>query len=473
VLRKVTLDMRPVLPQAAMEAREAEGQRALTFMGMHFLPGVNGAPGLRVESVEPGSEADRAGLLAGDVIAEAAGVRVFGSADVVPPPGARDLEVVVRRGSVELTKTVRLEGFKRSPPSELLEATLAIASALGFILLFAAPGGERHAWLLHYVAGRMRTRARRARGLRGALVAPIAVGIGISALLAVMPFGQYLVAPDLDLGVLYVVAITALAAVSIVETGPFASRAVSALATVVQKLPAGVALFGTVAASGSLRVGEMVRAQGGWPWSWAVFHDPGTCLLGIVCGLSLLSTPEGRAGRTGQATEGSPLAAVAEGVAPNGTEGAAIVSAFGAAMTRAHDVFFAAILAAVFLGGWELPGAPPVKLGGRLEFELLGASVFLAKTWALVAAVAVARNVLPRLGERARTVMALKWGVPCALLGGILAAAWVRVGVSPRVELLLGAGLFLLTGLVALALVQRVRFALAAATAETRVNPFL
>ena len=127
----------------------------------------------------------------------------------------------------------------------------------------------------------------------GALLrlAPYLVFIGVSATFVVMPFGHQLVGADLDIGVLFLITLTALVSIALVTGGWSASGRWSLLGAlraaaqiIAYEIPAATAVVCVVMMTGSLRLQDIIGAQGGtgnhvldvggWPWYWYVFRNP-------------------------------------------------------------------------------------------------------------------------------------------------------------------------------------------------------
>lgn len=279
-LRHVTFDVRPAGGRRD-EAGEQDGERAIAWMGLKLEAGPTG---LAVESVEPGSRAASAGLARGDVIASLDGLRVGSPADMVPAAGEREVTLGVRRpgASVETVVPLPVDGFRRAAPVELLGAAMLVLGALLFVVLFAAPARPPAAARLQRVVSRLRARAAAGGSAPGSAVtklgralaaatldamppagAPALVDGVACALLAVMPFGQYLVASQLDVGLLFVGAATTLAAAALVAAGSAWSGVRAALHVAWQHVPAAVAVVSVVVSTGSLRVRESSRPREG------------------------------------------------------------------------------------------------------------------------------------------------------------------------------------------------------------------
>src|SRR5581483_6161867 len=147
-------------------------------------------------------------------------------------------------------QAVSLAGFEPSAPSDLLGAGILLGVAAAIILLFMAPTAGIITWVERRVSARMQSRVGPNRaGPQGFLVwiadgiksimkedivptesdqllfrlAPYLVFVGVSATFVVMPFGQYLIAADLDIGILFVIAVTSLVTIGLM-TGGWASN---------------------------------------------------------------------------------------------------------------------------------------------------------------------------------------------------------------------------------------------------------
>ena len=292
------------------------------------------------------------------------------------------------------------------------------------------------------------------------------VDAGVAALLAVMPFGQYLVAARMDVELLFFAAATALAVVAVV-TARSAWAGLRAAAHVAwQHVPAALAVASVVLTTGSLRVQEIERAQGGYPWDWLAFRSPAAMLLlALLLGCSLIGLADGpAAGPTLEALvdDASHVAARPPRRPP-----------WLAAARRAHGFIIAGLASALFLGGWSLPGLSPAQQDGRLLLELAGAAWLLGKTWALVLGLAVLREALPvrRLVEGTRATA--RRGVPLALVALVATAAWTRWSLEGAAQLLVSGSLVAVAALAAVVVVQRLRHGVLSPGGDGHLSPFL
>jgi NADH-quinone oxidoreductase subunit H len=466
---------------ASDEDRDRDGERVLAWIGVKAVPG---ATGLVVASVAPGSRAEAAGLAAGDVVASFDGVRVASAGDVLPAPGEREAAVGVRHGSAptETMRTVSVDGFRHAPPVELLAAALVLLAALAIVMLFGAPARPAVAAALQRVVSRMRARVGAVRAVRvtawgklgRAMVAvardalppagaPALVDVLACALLAAMPFGQYLVASQLDVGLLFVAAATALAAAALVASrSPW--RGLRAAAHVAwQHAPAAAAVAGVVVTTGSLRVQEIEHAQGGWPWDWLAFRSP-AALVALVLLLACARIEPDGSDAVGVGALVDDAAASGRGL-PRGP--------WLEAACRAHRIAIAGLASALFLGGWLLPGLSASEQDARPALEVAGAAWLLLKTWGVVLVLAWARWALPRRRMAERTRVTALWLAPLSAAALVATAAWTWWSPTRAAQLLVSGSLVAAVGLAGLALAQRVRHGLLSPGGDGHLSPFL
>lgn len=464
VLRRVQFDVRPSATPSDAE-QEREGAKLLAWVG---LEGTAGASGLAVISVRPGSRAEAAGIAPGDVIETFDGVRVSTAGDVLPASGEPEATVVLRRGGgpSEATRTLAVEGFRRAPPADLVGAALIALVALALVLSLGAPSRPAFAAPLQRVISRMRAgvvpRFRSAVHEASLAPGPLAlVDAGVYALLAAMPFGQYLVAAQLDVGLLFVAAATALTVAALLASPTPWKGVRAAVHVALQHLPAAVAVVAVVATTGSLRIQEIERAQGGLPWDWLAFRSPGALVaLALLLGCCLVEpdAPESASG----------VAAHVEAAPARRVRGPWLQAA-----CRGHRLLLSGLASALFLGGWLLPGLTAPEQAARPALQIAGAAWLVAKTWGVFLFATWARSALPqaRLAERTRS--AALWLLPAALAALLTAAAWTWWSPARAAQLLVSGSLVGMMFLLVLALAHRVRHGLLSKAGDGRVSPFL
>ncbi|MBI4701732.1 MAG: NADH-quinone oxidoreductase subunit NuoH [Deltaproteobacteria bacterium] len=511
-VKHVVLDFRPPsMRRVVMAAREAEGARALEFLGIQPAAEATPGPGLRVAAVRSASPAARAGIVAGDLVVTFDGLTVLTAADLVPRSGAGLATIELKRGEAEpLPQQIAVAGFRPSRLSpDMLGAIVILAVAVLLLLVFMAPTAGVITWVERRVAGRMQSRIGPNRaGPQGVIIwladgiksfmkedivpaetdqvlfrlAPYLVFMGVSATFVVMPFGQYLIAADLDIGILFVIAVTSLVAIGLL-TGGWASNnkwsllgGIRAAAQIVSyEVPAAIAVVCIVTMTGSLRLQDIILAQGGtggalwelggWPWYWFVFRNPVTFCLFFLFFTTALAE--------GNRAPFDMPEAESELVAGYSTEYSGMRYVFFFFAEWANVFVMSGIASALFLGGWQIPGLTPAQQEASLALQLLGAAVFLVKSWLLIFVVIWVRWTLPRVRIDQLMSLCWKWLVPLSFLGFLLTALWVVADPSPRVQLLTG----LVTCLVCAALLvhfaRRVRYNLRQARVPLHLNPFL
>jgi len=359
-----------------------------------------------------------------------------------------------------------VDGFRRTASAELVGSTLLVLCALAIVLLFGAPapaaveaalqralGRVRALLVADRTAPRMPPRRAFVRALTTAIrrtlppdAGTAVVDAGAGALVVAMPFGQYLVAAQLDVGVLFVAAATALAGAALVSSGSPSRGLRAALHVAWQHAPAAAAVAGVVVTTGSLRIQEIERAQGGWPWDWLAFRSPATLValgLLVACVRIEPDVPSGGATR------------------------------WVAAACRAHRLVVAVLASTLFLGGWLLPGLSPARQDGHPALELAGAAWLMLKAEAIVAGSACARVALPRpvLAERTRATAVLWLPLAAASFGAT--AAWGWWGPARACQTVVSGALVALLVVAGVALAHRVRYGLAPSGADGHVSSFL
>jgi NADH-quinone oxidoreductase subunit H len=502
LLHHVSIDFRPPTSRrAVLEVRANEGERALGYLGIKVADDSPTAGGLLIRQVEPGSRADLAGILAGDLITKFDNVRVLSKSDCDPSGAEPFVYLGVRRAGTgaEDEVQVSIDGFKPKPPSDLLGAALVLGVAAAIILLFMAPTAGIITWVERRVSARMQSRIGPNRaGPQGFLVwladgiksimkedivpsdsdkplfrlAPYLVFAGVSATFVVMPFGQYLIAADLDIGILFIVAVTSLVTIGLM-TGGWASNNKysmlggirSAAQIISYEVPGAVAIVCIVMMTGSLRLQDIIRAQGGLPWDWFMFKSPVTFGLFFLYFTTALAE--------GNRAPFDLPEAESELVAGYSTEYSGMRYLFFFFAEWANVFVMCGIATALFLGGWQLPGVAPGQQEAHFGLQLLGSILFLSKAWFLIFVVIWIRWTLPRVRIDQMMNLCWKWFVPLSFGAFLLTAGWVVWNPSATLQTAIGLVMFavFLAGVVHF--VSRVRYNLKATHAEIHLNPFL
>lgn len=231
-------------------------------------------------------------------------------------------------------------------------------------------------------------------------MAPFIVFLGAFAAFVVLPFGASSIVSDLNIGILYVVAVGSLSVVGIIMAG-WASNSKYALyggmrsvAQIVSyEIPAAMAIMTVIILAGSLSMQQIVNAQKGGIQNWFLFRNPFTFLAFFIYFISSLAEVN--------RTPFDIPEAESELVAGYHTEYSGMRFAFFFLAEYANMLVVAAVATTLFLGGWTqvLPGAPLIP--GPIMFFLKAMALIFVQMWL--------RWALPRL--RVDQLMYLCWKV--------------------------------------------------------------
>lgn len=251
--------------------------------------------------------------------------------------------------------------------------------------------------------------------------APYVVMAGFVASFAALPFAGNLILADLNVGILYVTAVTALVVVGILMAGWASNNKWSLLGgirsaaqIVSYEIPAGLSIFPVVLLAGTLSMQGIIRAQGAAPWHWYVFDNPFVFVAFFVLFISALAE--------GNRTPFDLPEAESELVAGFATEYSGMRNTLFFMAEWGNLYVIGAIATTLFLGGWQVPWAlegHPV-LRNALQF-----AVFFGKSYAFVLLAIWLRWTLPRIRVDQMMEMCWKYLVPIALVNFLGTAAWL------------------------------------------------
>ena len=235
------------------------------------------------------------------------------------------------------------------------------------------------------------------------IIAPFLVFVPAVLVYIVLPFSPGLIVRDLNLGLLYVVAVASFPVLGVFMAGWGANNKYSLLGAmraaaqaVSYEIPLVLAMLVVIMAAGSVRLGDIVDAQAGQLFGflprWNLLLMPVGFLLWFCAAMAEINRvpfdlPE----------------AESELVAGYHTEYSGIRFGLFFMGEYAHTFFIAGLCVTLFLGGWQGPFLPPVIW-------------FLLKTYAVIFLMMWVRWTLPRL--RVDQLMAFSWKflVPVALV---------------------------------------------------------
>jgi NADH-quinone oxidoreductase subunit H len=269
------------------------------------------------------------------------------------------------------------------------------------------------------------------------LLAPIVALAPIAMMLAVLPWGRGLVAVDLEVGVLYIAAVSSISGVGLMMAG-WGSRNTFALLgamrsiaqLIAYEIPLIIALLGIVLLTGGMSLARMPELQAGIPLfgssipgapdlglGWFIFTPVGL-LGGIIVFICALAE--------GERTPFDIPEADSEIVAGYMTEYSGMKFAVFYIAQYLLNFALAVLSAVVFLGGWQGPGVAWLADAGLgAAASLLSLLWLLLKAWALFVLMVVIRAAVPRLRVDQLMGFAWKYLLPLALVNVASAALWV------------------------------------------------
>lgn len=245
-------------------------------------------------------------------------------------------------------------------------------------------------------------------------LAPIMVMIGAVSVQLVIPYTKGWIGQDLNVGLIYIVAVTSFTVLAIL-LGGWASHnkysLVGALRSAAQmvsyELPMILGLLVVAMAAGSLRLNAVVEAQSGY--QWFAFVMPFTFFLFWVASIAELNRgpfdlPE----------------AESELVAGYNTEYSGMRFGMFFLNEYAGMTIMSMVVVTLFFGGWEGPGAGLLVVKGVSVIPFIW---FMVKTYLMVFALIWVRLTIPRLQVDQLMGFAWKILIPLGLVNILASGA--------------------------------------------------
>jgi NADH-quinone oxidoreductase subunit H len=287
------------------------------------------------------------------------------------------------------------------------------------------------------------------------LVAPaVAVTMALLAF-AVVPFGptsaapadettyQFVIAPRVNIGIVFVFAVTSLTVYAIILGGWSSNNKYSLLGAlrssaqlISYEIPMGLSVLGIVLLTGSLNLEEIIARQAREGiWHWNIWYQPLAFLLFLVsvlaeCNRLPFDLPE----------------AEQELIGGYHTEYSALKFGMFFLGEYTHVVTTSFLLVILFFGGWDFPW---VSLVGGVGGIILRQIIFLLKMSSFIVFYMLLRWTLPRFRFDQLIGLAWKVMIPLALVNVVCVMVIKQVGVQPI--WLLPISLFLLVATAVLA----------------------
>lgn len=249
------------------------------------------------------------------------------------------------------------------------------------------------------------------------LVAPVLAVMGVLMALAVIPFGAGLIGADLNVGVLYLVALGSIGIMAALMAGWGSNNKYALLAgfrVVAQllsyEIPMVLAMLAPVLLVGTMRMQEISQAQSlflgpiNLGLGWFIFLLPGVFLIYFISALA-----------EAEQTPFDLLEAESELIAGFHIEYSGMKFAMFFLAQFLNSFFLGAIAVVLFLGGWQGPFAGQVPL--------LGPIYFFAKTFFVYVVIQWVKGTFPRV--RIDQMMQFAWKVLVPLVLALLLAQMI------------------------------------------------
>ncbi|MCC6445800.1 MAG: NADH-quinone oxidoreductase subunit NuoH [Armatimonadetes bacterium] len=252
-------------------------------------------------------------------------------------------------------------------------------------------------------------------------LAPILVFIPAFMVYVVMPFGNGLIARDLNVGIVYIAAVTSLGVLGIILGGWASNNKYSLIGTfrsaahlVSYEVPLVLAMLGPVMLSGSLRLQDIVQAQD--KLGWFILPQAGFQLLALIVYLPAAMAEV-------NLTPFDIVEAESELVAGFNTEYSGMKFALFFLAEFANMFTLSAIATTLFFGGWLAPW--PLDALPFMKSPPVSLLWFLGKSTLVLLFLMWVRSTLPRV--RIDQLMDLCWKflLPVALLNIAWTGAYV------------------------------------------------
>lgn len=261
-------------------------------------------------------------------------------------------------------------------------------------------------------------------------IAPAIVFIPAYVVYVVIPFGKGLTVKPLDVGVIYVTAISSISIIGIITAGWASNNKWSLLGAfraasqlIAFEVPVILAMCIPVLLAGSLNLDVIVQKQAGSIRNWNLFNAfpmlQVAFLMLLTAGLAEVNT-----------TPFDLMEAESELVAGFNTEYSGMKFALFFLAEFAETFTLSALIVTLFLGGYN----PPFSfLGGQLSgywYSLVSLVWFLTKCWLVVVFILWIRSTFPRV--RIDQLMNLSWKalIPVGLANLLIMGAYVGLWVA-------------------------------------------
>jgi NADH-quinone oxidoreductase subunit H len=246
-------------------------------------------------------------------------------------------------------------------------------------------------------------------------IAPYLVFTGVLCTFVVIPFSPSVVGSDMNVGIVYIIAITALVVAGILMAGWSSNSKWTLLGgirstaqMISYEIPVALSLIVVIIPAGTLSLQKIIISQGGAPYNWYIFHNPAAFVAFFVYFIAALAE--------GNRTPFDLPEAESELVAGYNTEYSGMRFLFFLFAEWMNLYVIGGIATALFLGGWRIPGVSYEVQSASIWLEFLGFIIYLIKALILVNVIIWLRWTLPRLRIDQLMIMCYKYLLPISIL---------------------------------------------------------
>jgi NADH-quinone oxidoreductase subunit H len=249
---------------------------------------------------------------------------------------------------------------------------------------------------------------------------------------AVIPFAPGWVIANLNVGILYLLAMSSLGVYGIIMGGwasnskyPFLGSLRSAAQMVSYEVSIGFIIVTVILLAGTMNLTEIVDSQGGWIWNWYAFGGGDTWPLLVIMFPMMVMFFISALAETNRPPFDLPEAE-SELVAGYQVEYSSTPYLLFMLGEYVSIVLMCALITVLFCGGWHLGVPLPAAVDALPQWlkSLGGFAVFSVKVVFWFFMVAMAKAIVPRY--RYDQLMRLGWKVflPISLVAVVIVAAW-------------------------------------------------
>ncbi len=304
------------------------------------------------------------------------------------------------------------------------------------------------------------------------ILAPYLVFLGMFTTFVAIPFSSKLIVSDLNVGLLFIFATSAITAVGLVMAGWGSGSKWSMLGgmraaaqIISYEIPTGLAALCVILLAGSLSLQTIIAGQGAYPWQWYLFNNPFNPLAFFILLASLVAE--------GNRAPFDLPEAESELVSGYNTEYSGMRFLFIFFAEWANLYIIGALVTVLFLGGWQIPVGVSEWAGGVASWfpQVLQFLTFFLKVLVFVFLIIQLRWTLPRVRMDQLMEICWKYLVPVAFVCVMGVALWMIIWPEglPWMTYLLTA----VAGLIVAYYCYRVIWQLRNTKATLEFNPFV